>query len=183
MQNDNYKKIKQKKLLCFNKKNGAECRWGNDCTYAHSIIEQKIDTHRLSLYHLILGRADLSNISKDEYSQLFLFTNKCDKCFTDLCSGGLNCKHGASCAELKICKNDFIGICNEETEEYVCTNNVWQTHEQIEIDDIKFSSCKNGQHLSTRNLKRYPIFGQQVEFTRNFNEMSGFFNYLPDVKI
>jgi len=102
---------KKKKVLCQNMVNYNSCSYGNKCSYAHSLDEQKIDENRKRAYDIVKGKNDLSNIDLHTdnmlYTNLLVLTKLCNKCVNKQCTGGYNCKFGAIKKEYVICKRDL----------------------------------------------------------------------------
>jgi hypothetical protein len=123
-----------KKILCQNIVFNGECKYGDNCSYAHNLSDQNISSRRKNAYSIIKGDFDLSNINLEEneelYRTLLELTRYCKNCNNNQCIGGYNCKSG-SCSK-KYC---------------VC------------INDIKYGDCHNPNcsylHLSTRGLNPY----------------------------
>lgn len=109
---DNYKKI-----MCKNILSDSVCVYNENCLYAHTLEEQKIDTIRSVVYDMVKKDDDLSHIDllneRDIYSNLLILTKLCYNCENKLCNGGYNCKHGACNKKYVICYTDIVkGYCN-----------------------------------------------------------------------
>jgi hypothetical protein len=150
-----------KRLLCFSVINGEYCTYGSHCTFAHTLLEQKIDANMLCIYQIILDKNlisffSLTNPKTDEiYSKLLFLTSVCSKCLSGKCMGGYNCKYGAHTPCLKLCKNDLLtgGCINKEIEIVVDAEISNKINPSNKPD--KYLGCLNGHHLSTRNLVPY----------------------------
>ena len=109
-----------KKTMCRNIILHGNCIQGDHCNFAHSFDEQIIDTERKIVYDIIDSTTDLSyiNLSLDKqlYDTLKNLTSFCDRCIANQCSGGYNCRHGASNIKYQICNRDLhYGFCNDQT--------------------------------------------------------------------
>jgi hypothetical protein len=109
---DNYKKIMCKNMIC-----DLVCIYNENCLYAHTLEEQKIDTVRSVVYDMVKKSDDLSHIDllndKDLYSNLLILTKLCYNCENKICNGGYNCKHGACNKKYVVCYTDIVkGYCN-----------------------------------------------------------------------
>ena len=107
----------RKKILCNNIVQHNYCRYGNNCSYAHSLSEQRIDKSREQAIKLITGNKHLGNIDllcNNLLDTLTIFTKLCHYCVNKKCLGGYNCKHGACDIHYCICYEDFMyGKCQK----------------------------------------------------------------------
>jgi len=107
----------KKKILCYNMIQYKQCRYGNNCTYAHSLLEQQVNKSRKYMIELIIGNTNLEklNLLNDNYlDTLTIFTKLCQQCVNKKCLGGYNCKYGACDVSCCICYEDFIyGNCQK----------------------------------------------------------------------
>ncbi len=153
----------EKRLICYSKINGEQCNYGNNCTYAHSLDEQVIDSDKKYIYQIILD-VDLMNFysltnpkTEHIYKQLLLMTYVCENCLHKKCTGGYNCRNGVNSSSLKLCKNDLLtGECLNKIIEINVDN---QIISKIKSDNFncaeKYLGCINGHHLTNRNLVPY----------------------------
>lgn len=165
---------KEKRLICFSIINNEKCIYGSNCTYAHSLDDQKMDPDRLYLYQIVVDKNlmnfySLINPKTDEiYNQLLFMTNICDKCLSKQCTGGYNCRHGICDRNLKLCKNDLLtGQCLNK----LITINIPKyisdkiMEKEVTMCDV-YQGCINGHHLSERNLVPYYKYVHQKETSR-----------------
>jgi len=108
-----------KKILCYNMLNSGKCKYGNECMYAHTLKEQKINPLRHKVYTIIKTVDDLSNIDiyndTKLYNSLLQLTHVCQLCLAQKCPGGYNCKNGAINLKYKICHDDLVyGTCTKK---------------------------------------------------------------------
>lgn len=153
----------EKRLLCFSVINNDLCVYGNNCMYAHTTLEQKIDDDKKFIYQIILDNklmdiVSINNPKKDELYQSLLFMSQiCNSCINNKCTGGYNCRNGVFDKSLKICKNDLL------TGE--CLNKIININVDEKIIDklqsnnfkecTKYEGCINGHHLTLRNMIPY----------------------------
>ena len=195
---------KKKRLICFSSINSDDCTYGNNCTYAHTLDEQKIDDDRIFLYQIILDKNLMNffspyNPKTDEiYKYLLFFTQVCDNCTKNKCTGGYNCRHGVCNNSLKICKNDLLtGQClnklvNIKIDKSI-TNKIYNTeinNSYIIESPESYEGCINGHHLTKRNLIPYYKYVHQKESSNknkyqsvryiDLNPLSRIFNQKSD---
>lgn len=161
----------KKRLICYSVVNNTDCTHGDNCTYAHSLDDQKIDTDRLDCYQIILSK-DLtnlpSNIIDNIYRSLLFATSVCDLCIKNKCTGGYNCRNGVCYVSMKVCKSNLLsGDCmNIETTKQIPINII----DKITSDSFKLADnyigCVNGHHLTTRGLIPFCQYTQQQEASR-----------------
>lgn len=126
---------KIKIVLCENILKKKSCQYKDNCRYAHSLAEQKLDKNRTFIISVLTNRKlrlDKIDFKSNPgyYDILSLFTKLCDGCKTKKCAGGYNCKYGSPLLELVVCASDLkTGLC-------------------------ELVSCKY-QHLTTRGLICY----------------------------
>ncbi len=157
----NDKKIKEKKMLCISilksqsNINIESCMYGNKCSYAHSILDQRIETKREEYYKIMFDKNNtIKNINKDLFKELNILCDICDECYNDVCQGGLNCKKGVYRKYFKICRNDFYGNCiNTLTEINIDRTLIKTILPSITLED-HYLGCINGHHLSERGIYR-----------------------------
>lgn len=140
-----------KRLICFSTMTGINCRYGSECTYAHSLSDQVIDVDKLDVYRMMLGLDPVA----DAHSKLLFLTFMCQDCLKGKCTGGYNCRNGAFHANFKICRNDFLtGNCLNKVEPVEFDPQIVEkiTSQPISADIL---GCLNGHHLSLRGLKPY----------------------------
>jgi hypothetical protein len=150
------RKSKEKKMLCISTlKTNDACVYGNKCSYAHSIIDQRIDNKREDYYKIIFDKKNkVKTINKDLAKELHILSDICDECYNDICQGGLNCKKGVCKPYFRICRNDFYGNCiNTLTEIDIDRTLVKTILPTIELED-HYLGCINGHHLSERDIKQ-----------------------------
>ena len=116
--NNNSLNRNSKTVLCRSVVNGEKCKYGNKCTYAHNLKEQKIDNFKLLGYNILFSNDSLEHIDLTKnmqlYNSLTHLTKLCDKCDKGVCNGGYNCKYGACSKKYHICSNDLnYGNCNK----------------------------------------------------------------------
>lgn len=114
-QNANWKKI-----LCNNMFVNHICPYGDNCVYAHSLDEQRVDPIRRKAYDIIKGTTglELLDLSKDTelYDALLSLSRTCSRCINGTCFGGYNCKNGACKIEYTVCAQDLnFGKCTNKT--------------------------------------------------------------------
>ena len=142
----------KRRLLCFSVINSIRCKYGNNCTYAHSLEEQEVDPERWDSYRTILAH-DLSEIDGDTYQNLLPYANLCDGCSKSCCTGGYNCRNGSCCKSFKLCKNDFLtGGC---VNELIVISFSDELKEKFRIADNIYLGCDNGLHLTERSMIPY----------------------------
>ena len=189
----------EKKLICFSVVNGEKCIYGSGCTYAHSIEEQIIEEDKKFIYQIILDQqlmnfslnkisTNMSISSRNEsdnksmsdskieeiYKKLLNLTHLCEKCMSQKCTGGYNCRNGVFDPALKICKNDLLtGECiNKQINinvDGVLINKI-SGSEFIPCESYK--GCINGHHLTLRNLIPYYKYVHQKENSRKYQYQS-----------
>lgn len=107
----------RKRILCNNIIQYKYCRYGDNCTYAHSLSEQHVNESRIKIINLIIGNKNLSDVdllNGDILDILTVFTKLCQQCINKTCFGGYNCKYGACDIHYCICYEDFIyGTCQK----------------------------------------------------------------------
>jgi hypothetical protein len=100
-----------KKILCSNIISKNICSYGNNCLYAHSLLEQNIDDARKLGYDIVTSSNNLGNIDLQNntyiYNLLLFFTNVCEMCVKKKCTGGYNCKFGVCLKKYCICILDL----------------------------------------------------------------------------
>jgi hypothetical protein len=151
----------EKRLLCYSTIHQAPCPYQKKCTYAHSLLEQKIDDERYFLYQIILD-ANLMNFfsftdpkTEELYKTLLFSTHVCDKCTVSKCTGGYNCRNGIFDLTLKICRNDLMtGECLNKINKINVISSILNKIENITVPP-SYDGCINGHHLSTRGLLPY----------------------------
>ncbi|MEM3061979.1 MAG: hypothetical protein QW303_00335, partial [Nitrososphaerota archaeon] len=155
----------EKRLICFSIINNNMCSYGEQCTYAHSLEEQKIDPERIFIYKIILDR-DLMKINyfsdleaEETYKYLMIATRLCEKCTNNRCTGGYNCRHGVNTPYLKICRNDLLtGECINKVIDINIPENIIRKI-CIPYGDVTpslpYKGCINGHHLTERKLVPY----------------------------
>ena len=160
-----------KKLLCYNIVNGYNCKYENNCMFAHNIEEQTKEPIRQFIYSMITEFEDLSSINIYENEELLdnlkTYTKECRNCILFKCPGGYNCKYGACIKKIKICYNDLIyGRCTQSL-----------------IGD----HCLNGVHLTLKNLIPYIMreLNKKLSITSfNLNtQLKNFNTELQELKI
>lgn len=125
-----------KRILCMSIISSKYCIYGPQCSYAHSLDEQRVFSLRKKAYNIILDNSDLSKINlyenNDLYNELNTLSNLCSLCDKNKCTGGYNCKYGVFNCKYQIC-----------------------------LDDLNFGICKHKNcqriHLTNRNLTPYNI--------------------------
>lgn len=175
---------KEKRLLCSSYLNNTRCKFGNKCTYAHSYSEQNIDGDRIEQYRLIFDDDYIFEYiaSNDDiepmYNMLLHFTNVCNNCNKGSCSGGYNCKYGATKSCLKLCKQDFLsGECvNNEIEIEMDRDVIVKMATYGIRVPVKMTGCQNGIHLSMKDVVPYYVYlhnkdtvGETYNSTRSIN--------------
>jgi len=125
-----------KKLLCFTIVNGYECKYGDNCLFAHTIEEQTKNPLRQIIFDMIYKIDDLSeiNIYKDQilFNELKIYTRECRNCILSKCAGGYNCKFGTCLKKMKICYDNMIyGKCNHQVNNNYCINGIHLTEKNL----------------------------------------------------
>lgn len=149
-----------KRLLCNTVLLNIKCKYNNSCKYAHSLEDQIIDYERDLLYKIILdknlfGCNNITPKSNEIYINLKNFTNICESCLNNKCTGGYNCKYGVNHPSLKLCKNDlFTGQCLNKVIDITIPTFVLDKIHDVEKLDL-YSGCINGLHLSDRGMMPY----------------------------
>jgi len=155
----------KKRLLCFSMTKNKPCNYGIECSYAHSLNEQIIDSDRLELFRMILSSEKVMPLDSSKYKALISFTYGCKKCQENICSGGYNCKYGVS-QILKVCRNDLMtGNCLNELESVNVPNEMakklgFKQHTNAQ-------ACSEGHHLTLRGLLPYSKHLQNQEVIKN----------------
>ncbi|MBA3751021.1 MAG: hypothetical protein H0X03_09075 [Nitrosopumilus sp.] len=140
-----------KKLLCFNVIKGLDCKYEENCKYAHNLNDQIIEIKTLETIKLILGDYSLDKMDCNYYSTLIFFTKYCNECLRNNCIGAYNCKYGTFSKSLKICNNDFlIGMCSNLVIDLDVDKNILI---KIGINNNIFKGCENGHHLTYRGME------------------------------
>ena len=127
----------KKRILCYNIIGpDKKCNYSNQCKFAHSLSEQKIDPIRHKVYTILDNNTNLSDINliddKKLYNTLMILTKVCNGCIKNKCPGGKNCREGAWDIKYRICYDDIMtGTC-------------------------RYNNCKN-VHLTNRGLKPYKL--------------------------
>lgn len=166
----------KKRLICYSIINNDQCEYYNNCTYAHSLEEQKIDEEKIFVYKIILDKElmnffSITNPKTDEiYKQLFFATHLCEYCINHKCTGGYNCRHGVCNFFLKLCRNDLLtGQCLNKIIDIPINltiyNKIYETNVSDTENENKFNytGCINGHHLTERNLIPYYKYVHQKE--------------------
>ncbi len=116
--NNNIDNINKKKILCKSVLEGIKCQYGDNCVYAHSLKEQKMDKERKHAYDVIKNQFDLSTLDTTQeelYKNLSILTKICNECINKKCPGGVNCKFGVYNKSLQLCNEDMMsGQCKTE---------------------------------------------------------------------
>ena len=107
-----------KKILCENILNTGKCMYKKTCTYAHKLSEQNVDADRKIILDILQSGKSLKklDLTKNQHilETLLQFTKMCNKCETNKCAGGYNCKYGAPLKHLVVCKTDLLeGTCKK----------------------------------------------------------------------
>ena len=107
-----------KKILCLRKLLSKRCPYINNCSYAHSLNEQKKDQYREIVYNMITSKDRFDDFdllkNKEVYMTMLKLTKICNNCINDSCPGGYNCKFGVCRKKYQICYNDLTkGHCND----------------------------------------------------------------------
>lgn len=161
----------RKRLICFSIINNEKCIYDTNCTYAHSLSEQVIDVEKKFVYQVILDK-NLMNFSflydtkiDEIYKQLLFLTHVCDNCLEKKCTGGYNCRNGATDAVLKICKNDLLmGECLNKMVDVVVDGTTLDKLQAPNFEQCdKYKGCINGHHLTQRGLVPYYKYLGQCE--------------------
>lgn len=117
-------KTNNKTLLCRNMINNNLCNYGHKCVYAHNLDEQKPLKYRKIIYDIIDKKMDGKEYFKyldlkkesELLKTLIELTKLCDKCNSNKCTGGLNCKYGSPNLKYLICKKDLeYGNCYDKS--------------------------------------------------------------------
>ncbi|MEM0354118.1 MAG: hypothetical protein QXW79_00915 [Thermoplasmata archaeon] len=155
----------EKRLICLSIINNKICNYGEQCTYAHSLEEQIIDSERSFIYKIILDR-DLMKINnfsdlemEETYKYLLVATRLCEKCRNNRCTGGYNCRYGVNTPYLKICRNDLLtGECINKVIDINIPEDIIRKicspHNDVTYLP-SYKGCINGHHLSERKLVPY----------------------------
>lgn len=156
-----YINVNQKKILCKKIIETGLCKYGKECTFAHSLSEQNIEPLRKRAYLIITSKNSLCDIDlihdRDLYSTLCRLTRTCYRCENRTCLGGYNCKNGAIDVQHTICHEDMVfGKCPKK------------------------SSC-NKVHLTERNLIPFNVQNLIYNgYTCNKNEyINTLINHIP----
>lgn len=171
-----------KRLICYSLINKEACRYGDDCTYAHTLEEQTVDTEKMFIYQVLLDKNlmcffSVTNPKTEEiYQELIFLTKLCKNCLSDRCTGGYNCRHGAHTACLKICRCDlFTGQCENSVKKIHVPNEIiTKIKDAADTNNSEFSvpeyylGCNNGHHLSSRNIVPYLKYHHQMEQMSRF---------------
>lgn len=161
----------EKRLICFSTINNELCNYGSNCTYAHSLEEQKIDEDKKFVCQVILDKNlmkffSMTNPKTDEiYKHLLFVTHLCENCTNKKCTGGYNCRNGINNASLKLCKNDLLtGECLNKIIDIPVDQKILNKFlgDNFESCDI-YRGCINGHHLTQRNLIPYYKYIHQKE--------------------
>lgn len=100
------------KILCINMIKNGYCTYGHKCVFAHSLLEQKIDSIRDKIYNIIKNKTDVSKLDllsdKQLLKNLVEMTKTCSNCNINKCTGGYNCKYGAINKNFTICYDDLM---------------------------------------------------------------------------
>src|SRR5690606_7604522 len=95
------------KILCLNMVENGNCKYYNNCMYAHSLKEQKVDENRKIAYNIIQSHKWTKPITNIIYDTLLQLTKTCKDCNKNQCTGGYNCKFGAINKKWQICEQDL----------------------------------------------------------------------------
>lgn len=160
----------EKRLICFSIINKSECNYNNNCTYAHSVSEQKIDEDRLFSYKIIFDENVMNFVPEDNskvddtYRNLLLSTTICSKCLGNSCTGGYNCRNGIYHPSIKVCKSDLLtGDCVNNETEIIVDEAILN---KIGCTASKYIGCANGHHLTKRGLVPYYTYVHQSESSK-----------------
>ena len=148
-----YRKDKIKLILCTSATKNIDCKW-LECSFAHDIKEQNIESIRMNLYKIILDK-NYSNyvLTDNDIHNLYVLCDICSGCIMGNCQGGLNCRNGAFRPSFKICRNDLNHCCINKKIEILPDRKLISTlFPQIEMEEYYYG-CINGHHLSSRGVK------------------------------
>ncbi|AAV50681.1 hypothetical protein [Acanthamoeba castellanii mimivirus] len=189
----------EKKLICFSIINGENCIYGPNCTYAHSLSEQIIEEDKKFIYRIILDEnlMGFSSISESNekgcinesnknmsdrkieeiYKKLLNLTHICEKCTSNKCTGGYNCRNGVFDSSLKICKNDLLtGECLNKLVNIKVDEIIVDKLNSNQTESFKscqsYQGCINGHHLTLRNIIPYYKYVHQKENSRKYQYQS-----------
>lgn len=168
-----------KRLICnsvtsdgsvLNQRENFICCHGPKCSYAHSLEEQRIDEKKLSIYRSILDKDQTLAISEDPASYAEIYrgfiaaSSICERCYSGECTGGYNCRNGACCHDLLICRDDLLtGCCTNEIHlSKLSSRTIEKFRDMIALSE-SYPCCSNGHHLSQRNVPSYGIFLIEME--------------------
>lgn len=108
-------KNNSKRILCNHILCEGRCSYGRSCIFAHSLSEQIVDPLRHKVHTMLDNKTDMAKINlvndNDLYNTFYTLTKLCKYCKKGLCSGGLNCRHGAHHKKYCICFYDFMYGC------------------------------------------------------------------------
>ena len=131
-----------KRMLCKNMLSIGKCNYGDKCLYSHSMIEQKKDYFRETIYEYVCyvlanneNKIIFENIllyDKIFIKTLLILTKTCKLCEQKLCQGGYNCKYGVFDKKYQICKDDLYLKCLNK-------NNCQNVH----LSNIGINLCYN----------------------------------------
>jgi hypothetical protein len=160
----------KKKILCNYYIKNEPCVYGPRCLYAHSIIEQKIDTVRKTAYDIIQNEFDLSYLDFNKNSELLknilIFTKVCSECVNHRCTGGVNCKFGVYTKTLQICNIDVLyGNCN------------YNNCRKIHLTKRGFKPIYKNKNKNKKNNYNYN-FITPIEINNNFFESEYYKNLI-----
>jgi len=177
------KNIIRKRILCTNMSTTGDCHYGNNCVYAHSLEEQKIDPIRNKVYNIINSDAKLDDIDlmrdKELYNECLKLTQICPKCEKKICLGGYNCKNGAISREHVICYSDLrFGKCKDRISSN-CTKKHLTDRGLVhyELQCMIFNGYQNDKNYINSMLEHIP---KPIELTQ---ENLGKFCNLENVDI
>jgi hypothetical protein len=167
-----------RRLLCnsvtsdgnaINGRGNFVCYHGPSCTYAHSLEEQQIDEKKLSIYRAILDQDYTSQIVTDPASHTDIYhgfissSSICERCYAGECTGGYNCRNGACCHDLLICRNDILfNQCKEEVNMIKLSPKMIKKFCNFHLA-ATYPCCPKGHHLSIRGVPNYGVYLIQSE--------------------
>ena len=161
----------RKKILCHNIIFNKQCHYYNTCVYAHNLSEQNVEQKKKIAYNILKSKKSLSNVNlktnTELYKTLIELTKLCNKCDTNLCIGGYNCKYGACLKKFVVCANDLnYGQCTNQNCKFIHLTNrgLIPYYEHIEEDDNKSLNISN-MSFSSNDVEENVI--NEVDFYTN----------------
>lgn len=120
-----------------------------DCSYAHSLQDQTLDSDRQLGYQALAGSVEGPLIQV--YGCLMHHFECCPDCVSGRCVGGWNCRRGVPRESLRVCERQYLhGDCDSPV-----TPTPTPPEFEARWGTIHGQSCPSGIHLDSLGLRPY----------------------------